>query len=74
MDGFNFGYELTDREVEKLWEELEDVPFDENENGRLVLANDWYGWSKGTMREDIWSWFAGHHSKGITWLVYEYEG
>ena len=74
MDGFNFGYELTDREVEKLWEELEDVPFEEDENHRLILANDWYGWKKGTMRVDIWSWFAGNHSKGITYLVYEYEG
>ena len=63
---------LNDRAVEKLWEELEDVPFDENEYGRLILANDWMGWSKGTMREDIWSWFARHHSKGITWLVDEH--
>ena len=65
-------FELSDREVEKLWDELTDVPFDTNSDGRLVLATDWMDWKKGTMREDIWAWFSQNHSKGITWLVYTY--
>lgn len=39
----------TDAEIEKLWEDLEDVPVDEEE----CLDIDWQGWSKGTHREEI---------------------
>lgn len=40
---------MTDIEIEKLWDELEDVPIDEDE----CLDADWHGWSKGTHREEI---------------------
>lgn len=59
----------TDIEIEKLWDELEDVPIDENE----CLDIDWHGWSKGTHREEIWHWFDEHHSKGVGWLMNERE-
>lgn len=76
--------EINDREVEKLWEEFEDVLFieardfysaeDEYKNNiTLVLASDWQGWKAGTSREDIWYWFDEHHSKGVGWLLNEYE-
>ena len=61
--------DVNDREVEKLWEELEDVPVNENE----CLDCDWQGWNKGTHREEIWHWFDEHHSKGVGWLINEYE-
>lgn len=61
--------DLNDREIEKLWDELEDVPIDEEE----CLDIDWKGWSKGTHREEIWYWFDVHHSKGVGWLMNEYE-
>lgn len=61
--------DVNDREVEKLWEEFEDVPFNENE----CLDCDWQGWNKGTYREEIWHWFDKHHSKGVGWLMNEYE-
>ena len=38
----------------EIWQELEDVLFDENEDGELILADDWYIFKKGTTREDIW--------------------
>ena len=44
---------MTDAEIEKLWDELEDVPIDEDE----CLDVDWHSWSKGTHREEIWHWF-----------------
>lgn len=62
-------YNATDRDVERLWDELEDVPIDENE----CLDIDWQGWYKGTHREVIWHWFDEHHSKGVGWLMNEYE-
>lgn len=61
--------DVNDVEVEKLWDEFEDVLFVEEENGTLVLASDWQGWWKGTDRETIWKWFDKHHSKGINWLL-----
>lgn len=61
--------DINDREVEELWEEFEDVPTDENE----CIDIDWQGWEKGTHRYDIWYWFDEHHSKGVGWLVNEYE-
>ena len=45
--------DLNDREIEKLWNELEDVPVDENK----CLDIDWKGWNKGTHREEILHWF-----------------
>ena len=60
---------VSDREIEKLWEELTDVPIDEEE----CLDIDWRDWPKGTHREEIWHWFDEHHSKGVAWLMYEYR-
>ena len=63
----------SDRKIEKLWEELEDVPVYEHKNFALCLDVDWQEWPKGTDIEDIWRWFDEHHSKGVAWLMYEYE-
>lgn len=65
--------DVNDREVEKLWDDLTDVPVYENEKFELCLDVDWQGWSKGTDREEIWHWFDEHHSKGVGWLMNEYE-
>lgn len=60
---------MKDVEIEKLWDELEDVPIDENE----CIDIDWRNWSKGTHREEIWHWFDEQHSKGVGWLMNERE-
>ena len=63
-------YQKYDDELlESMWDELEDVPIDENE----CLDVDWQGWSKGTHREEIWHWFDEQHSKGVGWLMNERE-
>ena len=59
----------TNNEIEKLWEDFTDVPIDKND----CLDIDWQGWNKGTHIEEIWRWFDEHHSKGVFWLMYEYE-
>lgn len=61
---------ITDRELEKMWDEFTDVHVDED----ACLVNDWMYWEKGTHREEIWHWFDERHSKGVYWLVYEYDG
>lgn len=63
----------NDRELEEMWEELGDVPFNENEDSELVLAEDWRQFPKGTAREDIWRFFDKEHSMGVHWLLYEFD-
>lgn len=62
-----------DKRIEKLWEELEDVPFDENKDLELILSEDWNNFKKGTTKTEIWEWFDKEHSKGINYLVNEYD-
>lgn len=64
---------FTDEEIEQKWRELEDVPMDEDSEGELFLADAWYIFPKGAKREEIWHWFDKRHSKGVAWLLYEYE-
>lgn len=66
---------LHDKEMESLWEELEDIPFIEDEDGRLILDSDepWHNFVPGTTKEEIWHYFDRNHSKGINYLVNEYE-
>ena len=65
---------LQDKEMESLWEELEDIPFIEDEDGRLILDSDesWHNFEPGTTKEEIWHYFDINHSKGINYLVNEY--
>ena len=62
-------YSMDDQSLEAKWAELEDVPFDEDEDGRLVLAQSWWIFPRGTEREDIWHWFDARHSKGVVYLL-----
>lgn len=64
---------FDDKELEAMWEELEDVLVYEDECGRLCLQADWQGFEAGTDQEEIWRWFDEHHSKGVGWLMNEYE-
>jgi len=70
---------MRDKELEKYWMELEDVLFvEDNESDssfkELVLNEKWLHFEKGTDRESIWHWFDENHSKGVGWLMYEFEG
>ena len=64
--------EYSDSELENIWDELTDVPFDEDDDGELILSMDWRQFSKGTSRTAIWAFFDEKHSKGVAWLLYEY--
>ena len=70
----NLSYDEQDRMIEKLWEELEDIPFDEDkDSGEVYIAQDFQDiFYKGEYREDIWHWFDERHSKGVAYLLYEY--
>lgn len=56
---------MTDKELEKKWAELEDVPFNEEEE----LDEDWWVFEKGTDKYHIWDYFDEKHSKGVAYLL-----
>ena len=60
----------TDIELEKKWDELEDVLFIENTDGDLVLHEDWYNYKAGTLREDIWADMFEKYSGGAELAEY----
>lgn len=61
-----------DNLVEKIWDGLEDIPFYEEDSEQYIEEN-YLDFEKGTSKEDIWHWFDERHSKGIHYLLYEYE-
>lgn len=66
---------VCDENVERWWEELADVPFDDpGPEADMVLAEDWGQFEKGTKREEIWHWFDEHHSRGVAFLMHGEAG
>jgi hypothetical protein len=60
----------SDERLQDMWDELTDVPFDEDyETQELYLEDRWKHFEAGTWREDIWHWFDAHHSKGVAHLL-----
>ena len=66
-------HKYDDALLEEMWDELEDVPVYENEKYQLCLDVDWQWWKRGTDVETIWHWFDEQHTKGVGWLMNEYE-
>lgn len=60
----------NDSIIEEMWQALDDVPFDEQANGELILSEKWLSFDEGTTRDDIWRWFDKHYSKGVYELLY----
>lgn len=60
-----------DQELQKLWNELEDVPFDfTEEHLDGILAENWAGFEAGTDKYEIWHWFDDQYSESIYHLMY----
>jgi hypothetical protein len=59
---------MTDKQIEQIWIGLEDIPITNDE-----LDDDYFVWDCGTTKDEIWKWFDKHHSKGVGWLVNEFE-
>lgn len=57
---------MSDREIEKIWDDLSDIPIDP-ETEKLDVP--YYIWPKGTDKEDIWYWFDEKHSRGVAYLL-----
>lgn len=59
-------FNYSDKALEGFWRELGDVPMDDEE----CIGQDWRGFDLGTEREEIWTFFDQHHSKGVAYLLY----
>ena len=59
--------EYYDNTLDKLWEELSDVPLD---NTGEKIEDDFYIWEKGTSKEDIWHWFEKTFNVSVAKLMY----
>ena len=55
--------------LELLWNELNDVPFDDHPDSDMTLSVEWFCFPAGTEREEIWHWFDERYSKGVVWLL-----
>ncbi len=62
-------YYTKDTLIEDLWRTFIDVNIDENE----CIEQNWFIFEKGTYREEIWHWFDENHSKGVGWLINDFE-
>lgn len=58
---------LTDEVLGFLWRRLGDTPVDDDG----CLTECFMDYEIGTDREEIWSWFDEHHSKGVVALMYD---
>ena len=65
--------DFSDILSETLWKILSDVPFDESDSFEMILSEDFFHFPKGTERTDMWHWFDEMHSKGVAYLINEYE-
>lgn len=62
-------FKTQDELIEAIWETLTDVNIDEDE----CTEQNWFVFPIGTYRDDIWRWIDERHSKGVGWLMNEYE-
>lgn len=64
FNGKGIGDNFTDAELGQMWEELADVPVTEDGDEEPIEEN-FYFFSKGTPKMDIWHWFDTKHPKGL---------
>ena len=72
ISGCDFMMEIhtQDKLLEAMWNTLEDVNVDEDG----YIEQNWFVFEKEeTHREYIWHWIDERHSKGVGWLMNEYE-
>ena len=62
-------FKTQDELIEAIWETLTDVNIDEDE----CTEQNWFVFPIGTYIDDIWHWIDERHSKGVGWLINEYE-
>lgn len=60
---------IIDMVCEKLWFELEDIPFIEEDNDMVLDADYWAFWESGASKTKIWKWFDRNYSENLSGLI-----
>jgi hypothetical protein len=56
---------FCDEQLDKIWDELQHVPFDFDDTGEYCLSVDFYIWEAGTSQIEIWYWFNSMYLEGL---------
>lgn len=64
-----FIMEMKDREIEKLWSDFSNIPINSEEETEEQFLH----FPMGTNKKDIYLWFDEQHSKGMAYLLYNYD-
>lgn len=69
---------INDAMLQFLWCELSDIAFLEDSEYRFILESAWYVpgilfFQTGTEQMEIWEWFDNRHTKGVAWLLNEFN-
>lgn len=70
---YKLSQEYLDIYLEKKWKELEDIGFKEVDSEQILDEQYWDFEKSITTNEDIWHYFDDNYSKGVHYLLYEYE-
>lgn len=62
---------FNDPELEDMWYELQKISLYEDDEGELLIAENWRWFPAMTSIKEIWDWFDKEHSMGVNWLMYE---
>lgn len=65
------GSEKWDKLVERIWMKFSDVPMNPETECMEEAVLDF---PPGTDKMDIWHWFDENHSRGVHYLLYEWQG
>lgn len=60
---------MTQEEIRELWQQLGDVPVNEEDE----IDEDFDIWEKGTDKFEIWHWFDEKYEQGVYKLLYPNE-
>lgn len=72
IEEHEYEMELSDEEIEILWFYFKKTTMKEKDD-KILLCGDFFIWGKGTEKADIWGWFNVNYSKGLSFLVNEFE-
>lgn len=61
----NYWNLFSEEELKILWDMLEDVCINDNEE----IEEDFLGFEAGTYRDEVWQWFDEHYSGGVAKLA-----
>lgn len=70
---YKLSQKYLDVYLEKKWKELEDIGFKEVDNEQILDEQYWDFEKEISTTEDIWHYFDNNYSKGVHYLLYEYE-